>query len=81
MCFRGGVLEPEGTIEIKFKDKDIIKTMHRLDKPLEELSQKLLSEDTQEEERTNIKKKILERQDNLRPMYHQVCLKSYLFLF
>ncbi|KAB7507632.1 Acetyl-CoA carboxylase [Armadillidium nasatum] len=71
---RGGVLEPEGTIEIKFKDKDIIKTMHRLDKPLQELSQKLLSEDTQEEERTNIKKKILERQDNLRPMYHQVAV-------
>lgn len=70
--FRGGVLEPEGTIEIKFKDKDIIKTMHRLDKPLQEFSQKLLSEETPEEERSSIKKKILERQDNLRPMYHQV---------
>lgn len=28
---RGGVLEPEGTVEIKYKDKDLIKTIHRLD--------------------------------------------------
>ena len=28
---RGGVLEPEGTVEIKFRIKDILKTMHRVD--------------------------------------------------
>ena len=28
---RGGVLEPEGTVEIKFKEKDIRATMRRLD--------------------------------------------------
>ncbi|KAL9876922.1 acetyl-CoA carboxylase isoform 1-T1 [Glossina fuscipes fuscipes] len=28
---RGGVLEPEGIVEIKFKEKDLIKTIHRLD--------------------------------------------------
>lgn len=28
---RGGVLEPEGIVEIKFRLKDIIKTMHRVD--------------------------------------------------
>lgn len=28
---RGGVLEPEGTVEIKYKEKDLIKTINRLD--------------------------------------------------
>lgn len=28
---RGGVLEPEGTVEIKYKDKDLVLTIHRLD--------------------------------------------------
>ena len=28
---RGGVLEPEGTVEIKFRRKDLVKTMERLD--------------------------------------------------
>lgn len=26
---RGGILEPEGIVEIKFRVKDLIKTMHR----------------------------------------------------
>ncbi|CAD7013619.1 unnamed protein product [Ceratitis capitata] len=41
---RGGVLEPEGIVEIKYKEKDLLKTIHRLDtttialkKELEEL--------------------------------------------
>lgn len=28
---RGGVLEPEGTVEIKFRKKDLVKTMRRVD--------------------------------------------------
>lgn len=28
---RGGVLEPEGTVEIKFRRKDLLKTMRRID--------------------------------------------------
>ncbi|XP_049317448.1 acetyl-CoA carboxylase [Bactrocera dorsalis] len=41
---RGGILEPEGLVEIKYKEKDLLKTIHRLDtttialkKELEEL--------------------------------------------
>ncbi|KAF7283158.1 hypothetical protein GWI33_001223 [Rhynchophorus ferrugineus] len=34
---RGGVLEPEGIVEVKYKKKDLIKTMHRLDPELREL--------------------------------------------
>ncbi|XP_031330897.1 acetyl-CoA carboxylase isoform X2 [Photinus pyralis] len=28
---RGGVLEPEGIVEIKFREKDLVKVMHRVD--------------------------------------------------
>lgn len=34
---RGGVLEPEGIVEIKFKTKDILKTIHRLDSVIHNL--------------------------------------------
>ncbi len=36
---RGGVLEPEGIIEIKWRPKDLLKTMHRLDPHLALLTQ------------------------------------------
>ena len=39
----GGVLEPEGTVEIKFKSKDLVKTMSRLDKRYAELLLKMKS--------------------------------------
>ncbi|XP_063925251.1 acetyl-CoA carboxylase isoform X2 [Zophobas morio] len=38
---RGGVLEPEGIVEIKFKKRDLLKTMHRLDPILKDLDEKL----------------------------------------
>ena len=38
---RGGVLEPEGTVEIKYRKKDLVKTMARLDKQYSELLGKL----------------------------------------
>ena len=31
---QGGVLEANGTVEIKFRDRDILKTMNRLDPQL-----------------------------------------------
>ena len=40
---RGGVLEPEGTVEIKYRKKDLVKTMARLDKHYSELLAKLKS--------------------------------------
>ena len=38
---RGGVLEPAGTVEIKFRRKDLVKAMRRLDGKYSELSQAL----------------------------------------
>lgn len=39
--FRGGVLEPEGIVEIKFRNKDLIKTIHRIDPVVRELNEQL----------------------------------------
>merc|ERR1719163_1637679 len=38
---RGGILEPPGICEVKFRKADQIKTMHRLDEELMEMDQKL----------------------------------------
>lgn len=38
---KGGILEPEGTVEIKFRKKDLINTMLRIDKPLMELNSRV----------------------------------------
>ncbi|CAG4948768.1 unnamed protein product [Parnassius apollo] len=38
---RGGVLEAEGIVEVKFKQRDILKTMHRLDPELLRLSARI----------------------------------------
>ena len=40
---RGGVLEPEGTVEIKYRVKDLVKTIHRLDGKAIELKEKIKS--------------------------------------
>ena len=38
---RGGVLEAEGTVEIKYRLKDLVKSMHRLDSKCIELKEKI----------------------------------------
>lgn len=35
---RGGVLEPEGIVEIKFRTPDLLAAMHRIDPQLKQLS-------------------------------------------
>lgn len=71
---RGGVLEPEGTVEIKFKMKDLVKSMSRLDPTIHNWNKALVEPDLPAEQQAEIRKKIKERQDILLPMYHQVKL-------
>lgn len=71
---RGGVLEPEGTVEIKFKHKDLVKCMSRLDPTIHKWNQILADTDLPAEEQAATRKKIKERQDVLIPMYHQVAV-------
>lgn len=42
---RGGVLEPEGTVEIRFRQKDLVKAMHRCDIDCKRLSSKQIFRD------------------------------------
>lgn len=70
---RGGVLEPEGTVEIRFRAKDKIKAMHRLDEQCSKLSSQLMRT-TVIEERKKIEMQLNERESQLQGMYHQVAL-------
>lgn len=70
---RGGVLEAEGIVEIKFREKDLLKTMHRIDRVLIQNKAKLNGE-LSTDERTQVEKVISEREKFLMPMYHQVAV-------
>lgn len=68
------MLEPEGIVEIKFREKDILKTMHRIDQVIVPLKQRLSSTDISPEEKVDVESRIVEREQYLKPMYHQVAV-------
>ncbi|CAL8262915.1 unnamed protein product [Boreogadus saida] len=72
---RGGVLEPEGTVEIKFRRKELLKTMRRLDPLYAGLSDQLGSPDLPEKEREAVEGRLRAREEFLLPIYHQVALQ------
>lgn len=74
MVFRGGILEPEGTVEIKFRFKDLGKTMHRLDPICLSLVQRMGSPELTRTDRLTIEKQLKEREEQLLPIYHQVAV-------
>ena len=70
---RGGILEPSGTVEIKFRKADLLKTMHRVD-------EKLIALDKQEP--TNeVKDQIAQREKDLLPIYQQIAVFFFFFFF
>ncbi|XP_076618553.1 acetyl-CoA carboxylase isoform X2 [Colletes latitarsis] len=70
---RAGVLEAEAIVEIKFRTKDILKTMYRVDPIIKKLKEKLSGTNSQEE-RTEIEAQIHKREQQLNPIYHQVAV-------
>ncbi|XP_043827164.1 acetyl-CoA carboxylase 2 isoform X2 [Dromiciops gliroides] len=72
---RGGVLEPEGTVEIKFRKKDLIKTMRRIDSIYMKLVEQLGTEDLSEKDRKDLESKLKAREEHLLPVYHQVAVQ------
>jgi len=73
---RGGVLEASGIVEIKFRDRDLIKTMHRLDDKLISLSTQLrdmVSRDVVQLQ--SIKGQIAAREKELLAFYQQMSVK------
>ena len=60
---RGGVLEPEGIVEIKYRAPDLIATMHRLDPVIQRLKA---------EGALGMDGAIKKRETELLPIYRQV---------
>ena len=60
---RGGVLEPEGIVEIKFRTPDLLKAMHRLDPVIRKL---------QDEAGPDCEQAVKDRESALLPVYRQV---------
>lgn len=72
---RGGVLEPEGIIGIKYRKDKQIATMARLDERYAALKKQLAKEGLSKEETDAIKKQMTEREQQLLPVYAQISLQ------
>ncbi|XP_076466128.1 acetyl-CoA carboxylase-like isoform X2 [Babylonia areolata] len=71
---RGGVLEAEGTVEIKFRRKDLDKVMRRLDPQLRQMGEQAASPEATPEKRQELQKQMKKMEDGLAPVYHTVAL-------
>jgi len=72
---RGGVLEPEGIVGIKYKKERQLDTMARLDPTYSELKAKLNAENTPQDQLKAIKAQMTEREQKLLPIYGQIALQ------
>ncbi|XP_048240447.1 acetyl-CoA carboxylase-like isoform X4 [Haliotis rufescens] len=72
---RGGVLEPEGTVEIKFRRKDLEKAIRRLDPVVRQLVEDLGDPDLAEEKKTELEGDLAKREDSLLSIYHTVAVQ------
>uniref|UniRef100_A0A1A8EMY5 acetyl-CoA carboxylase n=1 Tax=Nothobranchius korthausae TaxID=1143690 RepID=A0A1A8EMY5_9TELE len=72
---RGGVLEPEGTVEIKFRKKDLVKTMRRIDPIYTALAERLGTPELSPADRKELETKLKDREEFLLPIYHQVAVQ------
>ncbi|XP_063000242.1 acetyl-CoA carboxylase 2 isoform X2 [Elgaria multicarinata webbii] len=72
---RGGILEAEGTVEIKFRKKELLKTMRRIDATYARIAQQLGSPELPEAEHKDLEKQLKAREDYLLPIFHQVALQ------
>jgi len=72
---RGGILEPPGICDVKFRAPDLVKTMHRLDSKLLELDAELVSAEeamVADDEVATIRTAITKREQQLMPLYVQI---------
>jgi acetyl-CoA carboxylase/biotin carboxylase 1 len=70
---RGGILEPPGICDVKFRKPDLIKTMHRLDSTLLQLDAELsAAEENMIDDVASLKKAIASREKQLMPLYVQI---------
>ncbi|XP_055889242.1 acetyl-CoA carboxylase-like isoform X3 [Biomphalaria glabrata] len=71
---RGGVLEPEGTVEIKFRRKDLDKCIGRLDVEAKKLIEKISSPGLTPDIKARLETELKEREDHLASLYHSVAV-------
>lgn len=72
---RGGVLEPEGIVNIKFRRDKQLDTMARLDATYGDLRRSLEDTSLSKEQLSEIKTKMAEREEQLLPVYMQIALQ------
>ena len=72
---RGGVLEAEGTVEIKFREKELVKVMHRLDPVCLRIKEQLSAPQKSVNERSNLEREMKKREEQLSSIYHQVAVQ------
>ncbi|KAI9852255.1 MAG: acetyl-coenzyme-A carboxylase [Thelocarpon superellum] len=72
---RGGVLEPEGIVNIKYRREKQLETMARLDATYAGLKRSLNDASVSAEQKSDIKTKMTEREALLLPVYMQVSLQ------
>ncbi|PKY02751.1 acetyl-CoA carboxylase [Aspergillus campestris IBT 28561] len=72
---RGGVLEPEGIVNIKYRRDKQLDTMARLDPEYGELRRALADQSLPKEKLTDIKIKMAAREERLLPVYMQIALQ------
>ncbi|TRY55633.1 hypothetical protein DNTS_008834, partial [Danionella cerebrum] len=65
----------EGTVEIKFRKKDLLKTMRRIDPVFSRLAEQLGKSDLPTQERKDLEFKLKSREEFLLPIYHQVAVQ------
>ncbi len=70
---RGGVLEANGAAAVKYREKDLLKSMRRIDEKLVGLYKKL--EFANDEAQDELKSSIAEREKSLLPVYAQVAVQ------
>lgn len=72
---RGGVLEPEGIVGIKFRREKQLETMARLDPTYGELRRALEDKNLSKEQLSDLKAKMAAREEQLLPVYMQIALQ------
>jgi acetyl-CoA carboxylase/biotin carboxylase 1 len=72
---RGGVLEPEGIVEIKYRRAQLLATMERLDEKYASLKAQVEDSSKSTEEKVEAKRQMEEREQELLPVYQQIALQ------
>ncbi|KAJ3105264.1 acetyl-coenzyme-A carboxylase [Phlyctochytrium planicorne] len=72
---RGGVLEPEGIVEIKFRKPQLLATMDRLDPTYSDLKKRLRDATLAAEVRAELQAKLDQREKQLLPVFNQVAVQ------